>query len=154
MQPAPSTFTPIDSPHQAAPEHNNDFKHGIRDDDQPAPLLLHEEEQRRPRTRVAGHGSLSPSSSPKRVDSDSDEAARLSPNERTPSPRNRIQEYEDSAAHLARKKSEGYTFEVIKKIRTPDDQSSPISKVPNGTLFCYKHIQQRVGLQLMSLQRS
>jgi hypothetical protein len=154
MQPEPSTFTPIDSPHQVAPEHNNDFKHGIRDDDQPLPPLLHEEERRQPRTRVAGHGFLSSSSSPERVDSDSDEAARLSQNERNPSPRNRIQEYEDSAGHSARKKSEGHIFEVIKKIRPPDDQSSPISKVPNGTLLYHTLGQQWSGSNLTSKQRS
>jgi hypothetical protein len=154
MQPEPSTFTPIESAPHTAPEHNNDSKHGIRDDDQPAPPLLHEEERRRPRTRVAGHGLLSPSSSPESVDRNGNEAARLSPNERTPSPRNRIQEYEDSVAHSARKKSEGYTFEVIKKLRTPDDQRSPISKVPNGTLLCYRYTQQRIGSQLMPAQRS
>ncbi|KAF2703677.1 hypothetical protein K504DRAFT_473908 [Pleomassaria siparia CBS 279.74] len=65
---------------------------------------------------------------------DSDEAARLSPTSLSPSPRNRITDYENAVAQSARKKSEGCVFEVIKKNRTPDDHSSPISKLPNEIL--------------------
>jgi hypothetical protein len=52
----------------------------------------------------------------------------------TPSPPayNRIVEYEQAAVPSARKKDEGPVFEVVKKVRSPNDKRSPIQDLPNG----------------------
>lgn len=51
----------------------------------------------------------------------------------TPPPRNRISEYENARVKTPKKPSEGPLFEVIKSTRKPDDKSSAIAKLPNGT---------------------
>lgn len=103
-------------------------QHGIRSNDQPALPLPHNAEREEARFSAFAHDTVSPSRSPERV-SDTDEAARLSP--ASPSPRNRIAEYEN-ALNQSAKKSEGPIFEVIKKSRKPDDKNSPITNLPNG----------------------
>jgi hypothetical protein len=50
----------------------------------------------------------------------------------SPTPRDRITEYENALANSPRKPSEGPLFEVVKSNRSPDDKSSPIAKLPNG----------------------
>jgi hypothetical protein len=66
----------------------------------------------------------------RRVAADLYESTPLS--QTSPSPGNRIVEYEKSVAQLIRKKSDGPVFEVIKNARRPDDKSSPITSLPNG----------------------
>ena len=60
-------------------------------------------------------------------------SGRLSPRS-TPSPpsgRNRVSEYEQASTPPIRKRA-GPSFEVIKKYRSPTDNSSPIQELPNG----------------------
>ncbi|KAF1993239.1 hypothetical protein P154DRAFT_82571 [Amniculicola lignicola CBS 123094] len=133
MQSEPSnvsqnTLNQQPSPDNAPPA----SQHGIRLEDDPPSLLPHHEERREPRSAVIG-GDTPPSSSssPERV-SDADEATRLSPT--SPSPRNRIAEYENVSSQPSRSRSEGPFFEVIKSNRKPGDKSSPILTLPNEVL--------------------
>lgn len=50
----------------------------------------------------------------------------------SPTPRDRITEYENALANSPRKPADGPLFEVVKSNRNPDDKSSPIAKLPNG----------------------
>lgn len=104
-------------------------QHGIHPDDQPASLLPHEEE-RRVSGALFGDDTVAEASSPERVAATSNDATRLS--QPSPSGRTRIEEYENATAQSTRKRSDGPVFEVIKKNRKPDDESSPIVKLPNG----------------------
>lgn len=51
----------------------------------------------------------------------------------TPPYRDRISHYETARAYSPQKTSEGPLFEVIRSNRSPDDNTSPIAKLPNGT---------------------
>ncbi|KAK4995198.1 hypothetical protein LTR16_007458, partial [Cryomyces antarcticus] len=65
------------------------------------------------------------------------QATRLSPPKTpSPTPRNRIADYENALSVLPRKTAEGPVFEVVKRSRKPGDKSSPIGELPNGTVTC------------------
>ncbi|KAF2188221.1 hypothetical protein K469DRAFT_567143 [Zopfia rhizophila CBS 207.26] len=133
MQPEPSNVFRSVSPQLPAPENTtSSSQHGIRYDDHPASLLPHDEERREARPDVLGHDTASSAPLSERVTDTTNETARLSPT--SPSPRNRIEEYENALAQSEKKRSDGPIFEVIKKNRKPDDKSSPISKLPNEIL--------------------
>ncbi|KAF1950789.1 hypothetical protein CC80DRAFT_597870 [Byssothecium circinans] len=68
-----------------------------------------------------------------RPNGEEDGSTRLS-SPRTPSPKNRIEEYEKAVASSARKKTEPPTFEVVRSARKPDDKSCAIAKLPNEIL--------------------
>ncbi|KAJ5065210.1 hypothetical protein J3E72DRAFT_235591 [Bipolaris maydis] len=53
----------------------------------------------------------------------------------SPTPRDRITEYENALANSPRKPADGPLFEVVKSNRNPDDKSSPIAKLPNEVLI-------------------
>ena len=50
----------------------------------------------------------------------------------SPSPGDRISQYENAVANTPRSKIEGPAFEVIKTNRKPGDKKSPIAYLPNG----------------------
>jgi hypothetical protein len=130
MQPELTTASQIvpnlEATHDNSPPSS---QHGIRVDDQPASLLTQHGQRSEPESAVSRRDRSPSSRSPKRV-ADVDETPRLSPT--SPSPRNRIDEYENALFRSGKKKSEGPGFEVINKNRKPGDKSSPISKLPNG----------------------
>jgi hypothetical protein len=129
MQPEPSNDSQKHSPPPVAPETTTTSHHGLRDVDQPSMLPHHHEEPRDPTPDGgARRGSTRGNS---RDRGDADEAARLSPT--TPSPRNRIAEYENALTESTKRRNEGPAFEVIKLAKKPDDRSCAIAKLPNGT---------------------
>ncbi|KAH7115935.1 hypothetical protein B0J11DRAFT_538770 [Dendryphion nanum] len=131
MQPESTNASKNDSLQQPTPDNSfTSSQHGIRDHDLQASLRSHHEEQRVPR-QITRRDSESPLPSPERV-AYTHEAARLSPT--SPSPRNRIEEYENALNSSTKKWSDGLVFEVIKKERKPDDKASPISTLPNEVL--------------------
>ncbi|KAF2645571.1 hypothetical protein P280DRAFT_389613 [Massarina eburnea CBS 473.64] len=79
-------------------------------------------------TGAEGMGSEGPQCVGDRVDG----SARLSP--RTPSPRNRVAEYESAATSSGRKKGKPDVFEVVMSARKPDDTSCAVAKLPNEIL--------------------
>ncbi|KAF2690552.1 hypothetical protein K458DRAFT_483866 [Lentithecium fluviatile CBS 122367] len=132
MQPEPSKASPKQSSPQIAPvTSNTSSQHGLRDDDQQAsPLLRHHEE---PSESVPGSGARRDSTrSRSRDHGDADGAAGLNPT--SPSPRNRIADYENALLQSAKKRNEGPAFEVIKSARKPDDRTCSIAKLPNEVL--------------------
>ncbi|ORY16724.1 hypothetical protein BCR34DRAFT_475917 [Clohesyomyces aquaticus] len=132
MQPEPSNVLKKVTSQESSPDNHPTYsQHGIRDD-QPASPLPHDEGSGvLPQPGVLGRDSGSTSPSPERV-APGNETARLSPT--SPSPRNKVAEYENALIESARKRSDGPIFEVIKKNRNPDDKSSPISRLPNEIL--------------------
>ncbi|KAF2467600.1 uncharacterized protein BDR25DRAFT_291502 [Lindgomyces ingoldianus] len=132
MQSEPSNaFKTATPPNATADNHPTTSQHGIRDDDQSASLPPHEKEPRVPWADIFGRNTGSASLSPERV-AEGNESTRLSL--ASPSPRNRIAVYENALVESLRKRSNGPSFEVIKKNRNPDDKNSPISHLPNEIL--------------------
>ncbi|KAF2494206.1 hypothetical protein BU16DRAFT_583157 [Lophium mytilinum] len=132
MQSGPSNDSQNNFTQEPTQDDQNPSQHGRLPDDDPASPLSLDGERRvpdQPRGEVARDGAA-PSHS--RDAADPHESARLS--QTSPSPGSRIEEYENSAAQLIRKKSDGPVFEVIKKARTPDDKRSPITNLPNEIL--------------------
>jgi hypothetical protein len=128
MQPEPSKAFQNHLSQHVAPESSTTSQHGLREDDQPS-LLPHYHEEPREHAPDGGvrRGSMRGSS----LDGDdADEAARLSPT--SPSPRDRITEYENALTQSAKKRTEGLAFEVIKSAKKPDDRSCAIANLPNG----------------------
>jgi hypothetical protein len=124
----PSNVSPQGNPHNSP----TPSQHGFRDDDQPAPLPSHHERQRE--SPDASERDIVTSWPPPPPDHvfDAQHAARLSPT--SPSPRNRIEEYENALTRSAKKLVDGPVIEVIKKNRKPDDENCPIANLPNGEM--------------------
>lgn len=121
------------SPQTLSKDSPSSSHHGCLPDDQQTSPLSHDGERKEPQRTALGELDTDITSpSPGRVAIDPDEAARLS--QTSPSPRNRIAEYENALAQSERKRFDGPIFEVIKKTRKPDDNSSPITKLPNEIL--------------------
>lgn len=129
MQPEPTPASQNTLSPEVAPENPaTTSQHGLEDRYEQLPLHpQHLEEQGESAPPAAAEQHTSRESS---RDLDVDIAARLSPT--SPSPRDRITEYENALAQTPKKRHQGPVFEVIKSARKPDDKSCPIEKLPNG----------------------
>ena len=114
-----------------SPNFPTSSQHGRRFNDQPASPLSHNEERRVPQQTLDEENNIS-SPLAGRVAIDPNETTRLS--QTSPSPRNRIAEYENALTQSGRKRSDSPVFEIIKKSRKSEDSSLPIASLPNGTL--------------------
>lgn len=131
MQPEATNGSKHDSPQQPTPDNrHSSSQHGICDHDQRAPLLPDQEEQREP-CCCDDHDFESLLDSPEHVTSPH-EATRLTST--SPSPRNRIAEYENALINPTQRRREGPVFDVIKKERNPGDKASPVANFPNEIL--------------------
>jgi hypothetical protein len=132
MQPESSNVSPND-PHQVTPPNSTSTnQHGFRNDDQQASRLPHSEEEHRDASPTDGADSERVNFATRggsRVHDDTNGAARLSP--RTPSPKDRITEYEN-ALLSSKKRADAPFFEVVKSAKKPDDKSCAVAKLPNG----------------------
>ncbi|CAI6342143.1 unnamed protein product [Periconia digitata] len=138
MQPESLQLLNTDST-KVAPEHPTaTSQHGLRHHDQQASLLSHPHEEQRDSSCAgcegcAGDRDTTGADAPDGRSSDADAAvARL--NSRTPSPRNKITEYENALLQSNRKRADTPVFEVIKTVRKSDDKSCAIAKLPNEIL--------------------
>ncbi|KAF2121159.1 hypothetical protein BDV96DRAFT_563706 [Lophiotrema nucula] len=131
MQPEPTSVSEQVLTQKTTPDTRpTTSQHGLHRDDDPASHLLRNKESGEPEADIGGRDNGTAVESGRVAVSD--ETARLSPT--SPSPRNRIAEYEAALNESTKKKSEGPLFEVVKTPRKPEDQSSPISKLPNEVL--------------------
>lgn len=105
-------------------------QHGHHFNDQSASPLSHNGGGRVPQQMLDGEDTIL-SHLTGRVAIDANGPTRLS--QTSPSPRNRIADYENALTQSEGKGIDGPMFEVIKKIRT-DDRSSPIASLPNEIL--------------------
>ena len=128
MQPEPTSVSQNALSPEVAPETRTpSSQHGLQDAYNPLSLLPHIPEEQREQyfVRTVGQDAT------RDVGYSGDlESARLSP--ASPSPRNRVADYENAMAQSPRKKNEGPAFDVIKSVRKPDDKSCPILNLPNG----------------------
>jgi len=114
-----------------SPNLSTSSQHGRRFNDQPASPLSHNEERRVPQqTPDEENNIFSPLAGCVAIDPN--ETTRLT--QTSPSPRNRIAEYENALTQSGRKRSDDPVFEIIKKSRKSDGSSSPIANLPNGML--------------------
>lgn len=145
MQPEPSTVSPKPTETSTQDDNNQSAQYGRHDHDAPVPATSADN---------AGAGSTTPPlTAAEQVARDAEFAAslqerhergevtrRLSP-QRTPSPPsagagyNKITEYEQASTPPIRRR-EGPGFEVIKKVRSPNDTRSPLQDLPNGMVPC------------------
>ncbi|KAJ4301565.1 hypothetical protein N0V90_003658 [Kalmusia sp. IMI 367209] len=131
MQPEPLHASQNAPSPEVAPEHPaTTSQHGLPDADQQLSLLSHQRGEWR-ELELAGvaraHASRESSG-----DRGADAPAGM--NTTSPSPRNRITEYENALVHTPRRRNQGPAFEVIKSVRKPDDSSCSIAKLPNEVL--------------------
>ncbi|KAL1593288.1 hypothetical protein SLS60_010896 [Paraconiothyrium brasiliense] len=130
MQPEPSHASQNTLSSELFPEHPTTSQHGLQDRDRQLSLLPHYNgepgEPASPGT-AAEHASRESSR-----DRDSDATTGLKP--ASPSPKNRITDYENALVQTPRKRNQGPAFEVIKSIRKPDDKTCSIAKLPNEVL--------------------
>ena len=129
MQPEPSQASQNTLSTEVAPEYPaTTSQHGLQDRGKQLSLLSHyngDPGEPAPADAAGEHASRESSR-----DRDSDAATRLNP--ASPSPKDRITEYENALVQTPRKRNQGPAFEVIKSTRKPDDKSCPIAKLPNG----------------------
>lgn len=145
MQPEPSAVSPKATETSKQDDNHQSAQYGRRDRDVPVSATSADS---------AGADSTTPSlTAAEQVARDAEFAAslqerhergevttRLSP-QRTPSPPsagagyNKITEYEQASTPPTRKR-EGPGFEVIKKVRSPNDTRSPLQDLPNGRVSC------------------
>jgi hypothetical protein len=128
MQPDPSNVSPNALPQDPPRDNSTSPHHGIHLD-QLASSLPHPEGRGGPKSGSVRQDTSLRAPPVGRFPSP-EETPRLSPI--SPSPRNRIEEYENALSPAPKKRPEGPLFEVIKKERKGGDKSSPISKLPNG----------------------
>lgn len=132
MQPESPHLPNTENP-QVAPENSTaTSQHGLHHHDQQALLPSHSCEVQREPISVgrAGGSSYADVDAPDSGSDGADDAARLNP--RTPSPKNKIAEYENASLNSGKKRADTPVFEVIKTVRKPDDKSCAIAKLPNG----------------------
>ncbi|KAL9088443.1 MAG: hypothetical protein Q9165_006167 [Trypethelium subeluteriae] len=137
MQPELSTASQNSPPQGNVETTDSSTQHGLRDSEQPAPPLSYEH----------GHGARDSSPRESHIETNSngshrgnsrnagDNNGRMSESKTpSPSPGNRITQYENAILTPPRSKSEGPLFEVIKTNRKPGDKRSPIARLPNEIL--------------------
>jgi len=108
-------------------------QHGLYLDHQPPSLLSRGEDERGSGSEILSTGSNSRLGSPGRVATGSEKTSRLS--DGSPSSWTKIAEYENAMVNGTRKEKTELLFEVLHKIRTPEDKNCPIQKLPNGRSF-------------------
>ena len=138
MQPEPPAVPQNEPTETSTQQTTASTQHGLHDSDATVSLSPAEHAgagttTSTPSEQIAADAAFAASVQGER-DVPAQESRRLSPKS-TPSPpagRNRITEYEKASTPPI-KKREGPVFEVIKKYRSPNDKSSPIQELPNGT---------------------
>ena len=128
MQPEPAQVFQNTLPRPAPELSVATSQHGLQDRNHELSLLPHHVEGQR--EQVSAVDTQQDASWGFSRDRDAGAAARLSPT--SPSPKNRITEYENALVQTPKKRNQGPVFEVIKSARKPDDKTCSIAKLPNG----------------------
>ncbi|KAF2239869.1 hypothetical protein EV356DRAFT_477272 [Viridothelium virens] len=137
MQSKPSTASQNSLPEESPENTDSSTQYGLRELEQPAPPLSHGygrgARDSLPRdSHVETSFNVSHQDNPRNAGNN---GGRMNESKTpSPSPGNRITQYENAIITPPRSKSDGPLFEVIKTNRKPGDKRSPIARLPNEIL--------------------